>query len=368
MASGISIMQVQQKRDKVIIEHLSKVAPGTDLRYGIDQIIKAKTGALIVVGDSKKVVNIAEGGFFINCEFTPFRLYELAKMDGAIILNSDITRIIKANTQLIPDPSFSTNETGTRHRTAERMARQTGALVISISQKRDVVSLYFNGMKYVLDDINVVLERANQALRTLEKYKIRLNEVYLNLTMLEIKNLVTLFDVASVIQRVQMLITVSMEVDRYIYELGIEGRLIEMQKNELMADVVFNCVDLIKDYLDSSKDVELRDIKDKILLQKSERIATLEQIVALLGYSKYKAPEDRVLTPKGYRILSKALKLPQSMYEILISRFDDLQGILKAKKEDLSSIDGLDIKKAVSLIESLNTLKESITSEGVRTT
>jgi len=361
-------MQMQQKRDRAIIEHLSKVAPGTDLRYGIDQIIKAKTGALIVIGDSKEVINIAEGGFYINCEFTPFKLYELAKMDGAIILNGSITMIIKANTQLIPDSNITTNETGTRHRTAERMAKQTGALVISISQKRDVVSLYFNGMKYVLDDINFVLERANQALKTLERYKVRLNEVYLNLTMLEIKNLVTLFDVASVIQRIQMLITVSREVDRYIYELGTEGRLIEMQKNELMADVVFNCVDLIKDYLDSSKELEIRDIKDKILMQKSEKIATFDQIIKLLGYSKQKASADKVITPKGYRILSKALKLPQSMYEILISRFNNLQGILMAKNEDLSSIDGLDIKKAVSLIESLNTLKESITSEGVKTT
>ena len=367
LASRIIGMQVEQKSDRIIIEHLAKVAPGTDLRYGIDHIIKAKTGALVVIGDSKKVMNIAEGGFFINCEFTSFKLYELAKMDGAIILNNDITKIIKANTQLIPDPSLPTNETGTRHRTAERTARQTGALVISISQKRDVVSLYFDGTKYVLDDINVVLERANQALRTLERYKTRLNEVYLSLTMLEVKNLVTLFDVASVIQRIQMLITVSREVERYINELGIEGRLIEMQKNELMADVVFNSFDLIKDYLDNSKDGELQDIKEKILLQKSEKLATIEQIIPLLGYQKDKIPKDRIVTPKGYRILSKALKLPQSMYEILISRFGDLPGILKAKKEDISSIEGLDIKKAVSLIESLNTLKENITSEGVKT-
>ena len=98
-------------------------------------------------------------------------LYQVAKMDGAIVLNAEATKIAWANVQLMPDPTILSSETGTRHRTAERVSKQTEALVIAISQRRDVVSLYVEGTKYILQDIPAVLAKANQGLATLDKYR-----------------------------------------------------------------------------------------------------------------------------------------------------------------------------------------------------
>ncbi|MGM0472314.1 MAG: DNA integrity scanning diadenylate cyclase DisA, partial [Bacillota bacterium] len=121
-------------------EVLEFLAPGTKFREGLENILRANTGGLIVVGDDEEVLGIVDGGFNINSELTSTRLYELAKMDGAIVLSSDCERILCANVQLVPDPSISSMETGTRHRAAERVAKQTGKLVISISQRRDIIS------------------------------------------------------------------------------------------------------------------------------------------------------------------------------------------------------------------------------------
>ncbi len=184
-----------------IVNALKQIAPGASLRDGIDNILSAKTGALIVIGDTKNVLKIVNGGFELNADFTSQRLFELAKMDGAIILDEKVEKILLTNVHLIPDPSILSDETGMRHQTAERVAKQTKAIVISISQKRDIVSLYIDNYKYVLEDIAVLLAKANQALQTLEKYKTRLEQVSSNLSALEFEDLVTLIDVATFIQR-----------------------------------------------------------------------------------------------------------------------------------------------------------------------
>jgi len=227
---------------------LKLVAPGTPLREGLDNIFRAKTGALIVIGYSKEMMEIVDGGFSINCEFTPAHLYELAKMDGAIILSQDMKRILFANTQLVPDSSIPTAETGTRHRTAERVARQTGHLVIAISQRRNVITLYQGNFRYILRDISVILSKANQAIQTLEKYKAVLDQALTNLSALEFEEMVTLQDVAMVIHRIEMVLRIKAEIDQYINELGTEGRLISMQLEELVANVEKEAYLLLKDY------------------------------------------------------------------------------------------------------------------------
>ncbi len=178
------------------------IAPGTPFREGLENILRAKTGAIIAVGDNEEVLGIVDGGFNINCQLTPARLYELAKMDGAIILNKTADRILIANAQLVPDPSMASFETGIRHRTAERVARQTDELIISISQRRDIISLYYGNNKYVLEDIRVILSKGNQAIQTLEKYRTVLDQALTNLSVLEFDDLVTLADVTTVLQKV----------------------------------------------------------------------------------------------------------------------------------------------------------------------
>ena len=207
------------KKEDVQIEILKLIAPGTQLRLGLDNILKAKTGALIVVGDSKDILDLVDGGFEINQEFTAARLYELAKMDGAIVLSEDLRKILYANAQIIPESTIITNETGTRHRTAERTAKQTGKLVISISQRRNIITVFKGNFRYVIEDTTTVLSKANQALQTLEKYKKVFDTKLGTLNEYEFNDIVTLDNVITCIQRAEMVQKIAEEVKRSIYEL-----------------------------------------------------------------------------------------------------------------------------------------------------
>ena len=216
-------------KENDFINILKLIAPGTPIREGLENILKAKTGALIVIGENKEVMDLVDGGFNIDVDYTSARLYELAKMDGAIILSSDLKKILFANTQLVPSQSIPTQETGTRHRTAERVAKQTGNIVISISQRRGIITIYQGNNRYVLEDTSRVASEANQALQTVEKYKKVLDNRLNLLNEYEFNDIVTLQIVIETLQRAGMLMQVVDEVERAIYELGTDGRLIEMQ-------------------------------------------------------------------------------------------------------------------------------------------
>jgi diadenylate cyclase len=242
-----------------MLKALDMVAPGTALREGVDNVINASTGGLIVIGDPEELSFMFSGGLKLDVEYTPQLLYQVAKMDGAIVLDPEVKRISWANLQLMPDPTIHSSETGTRHRTAERVSRQTKALVIAISARRDVVSLYQEGMKYILQDIPTVLSKANQGLATLEKYRARLDSVANRLTALELAGSATLYDVLAVLQRAELLLRTSYEVERYIIELGAEGRLIEMQLEETVVGVLPDRAALIRDYGADDSEAALDD-------------------------------------------------------------------------------------------------------------
>ena len=225
------------------------IAPGTALREGIESILHARTGGLIVIGEPEDLSFLNSGGIKLDIDYTPAFLYQVAKMDGAIILNANATKITMANVQLMPDPTILSHETGTRHRTAERVSKQTDALVIAISQRREVVSVYVDGVKYILEDIPVVLAKANQALATLDKYRTRLDQVSTRLTALEFEGGATLHDVLTVLQRSELVTRMAVEIERYIVELGSEGRLIEMQLEETMVGTAAEKAALVRDYL-----------------------------------------------------------------------------------------------------------------------
>ena len=225
------------------------VAPGTAVREGLDNIVQGRTGALICIGESEELNFLLSGGVKLDVDYTPAMVYQLAKMDGAIVLASNGTKILWANVQLMPDPTILSLETGTRHRTGERVSKQTDALVIAISASRSVVSLYLDGAKYLLEDIPVVLAKANQALATLDKYRSRLDQVSTRLTALEFEGGVTLHDVLTVLQRAELVTRMAVEIERYIVELGAEGRLIEMQLEETMVGVAADKSALVRDYI-----------------------------------------------------------------------------------------------------------------------
>lgn len=349
----------EEKLEDSFLKTLRFIAPGTALREGLDNILRAQTGALIVIGgDNEEVMKIVDGGFDINSEFTPARLYELAKMDGGIILSNDGRKILRANTQLVPDPSIPSTETGTRHRTSERVARQTGVLVVSISQRRSVITLYQENMKYVLKDIRVILDRANQAIQTLEKYRSVLNQALNSLSALEFEDLVTLLDVTTALQRIEMVLRISGEIERYISELGTEGRLVSMQLEELLVGVKQEGKLIIKDYMVHSDDHMLEQLRGQIFNNNMpEEFLDLSIIAKALGFGGG-VGLDTSVSPRGYRILSKIPRLPATVTDNLVETFNTLQRIMDASIGELDDVEGIGEVRARAIKDGLRRLKE----------
>jgi diadenylate cyclase len=335
------------------------VAPGTALREGLDNIVHAKTGGLVVVGDPEELAFLFSGGIRLDIDYSPAFLYQLAKMDGAIILNESATKIVWANVQLTPDPTILSSETGTRHRTAERVSKQADALVIAISQRRDVVSLYVDGAKYILEDIPVVLAKANQALATLDKYRSRLDQVSTRLTALEFEGGATLHDVLTVLQRGELVTRMGVEVERYIVELGMEGRLIEMQLDEVMVGVAGDKTALVRDYLAEDETGEtFSTVLDALARLPHQDLLDFGRLAELLGYDRKLNTLDYPVSPRGYRILGRIPRLPKLVVQRIVGEFGGLEELLAATDPELEGIDGVGEIRAKDIREGLRRLQE----------
>jgi diadenylate cyclase len=349
-------MGPQQRR---IINHiLTLVAPGTKLREGIDNVLRAKTGGLVVVGYDEKVQELVEGGFMIQCPFTPANLYELAKMDGAIILSEDASSIIRANTQLVPDSAIPSTETGIRHRTAERTAKQTGKLVISISQRRGVITLYKGTIRYALKDIGVILTKANQAMQTLEKYRIAMDKGLVNLGALEFEELVTFQEIAHVMHRVEMVLRIRDEIDYYVNELGTEGRLISMQLQELVENIEEEAKLLIRDY--ASPGIGPDHVLQELRVFNTTDLLNENDLIKLLGYELKEGLLEKIVYPRGYRMLHRIPRLPQPIILNLVNHFGNLNGIFKASIDKLDDVEGIGEKRALKIKEGLERIQEQL--------
>lgn len=350
----------EQSQQDVMNQLLRLVAPGTSFRDGLENVLRAKTGALIVVGYSPEVMEVVDGGFSINCDFSPNYLYELAKMDGAIILSEDLRRILYANTQLIPDSSIPSSETGIRHRTAERVAKQTGQLVVSISQRRNVITLYQGSLRYALKDIGVILTKANQAIQTLEKYRAVLTQAFTNLGASEFEELVTMHEVGNVIQRVEMVLRIKTEIKRYINELGSEGRLISMQMEELVSHIEEDSWLLLKDYSREDNDDKIREIKQQLRRLSNDDLLDHQHLIRLLGYPNTSGILEESVAPRGYRMLNKIPRLPSIIVNNLVERFAHLPYILMATIEELDEVDGIGEVRARAIKEGLKRIQDQV--------
>ena len=347
---------MRESKDDDIIEVLKLISPGTPIRDGLNNILKAKTGGLIVIGDSKEVLDIVDGGFSINEEYTPSRLYELAKMDGAIIISSDLKNILFANAQLIPSSLIETKETGTRHRTAERTAKQTKQLVISISQRRSVITVYKGNYKYVMEDTSKVLDKANQALQTAEKYKKVYDREINTLNEYEFNDIVTLENVITVIQKAEMVMKMVEEVQRQIYELGEEGRLVEMQLEELVGDLEKEELLIIKDYMSKRKNPE--KVLNEIIELDLSSLLNSTAIAKILGYQNFEDFDEVGVYTKGYRLLNKVPKMPSNIVANLVKSFKSFQHILIADIPVLDEVDGIGEIRARAIKQSLQRMQE----------
>jgi diadenylate cyclase len=347
-----------ERRRAAIIEALGAIAPGRPLRDGLDRILQANKGALIVVGDGPEVLSICSGGFLLDAEFSPQRLAELAKMDGAIILASDASRIARANVHLVPSPNVPTTETGTRHRTAERVARSIDVPVIAVSEDLAVITLYLGDHKHAFDSVARLLGRGNQALQTLERYRDRLDSVTNNLSALEVEDLVTVRDVVMVLQRAEMVRRIAEEIEGYVVELGSDGRLVLLQLEELMAGVEDERRYVVRDYLPEDDQVRADDAVAALGSLPTERLLSPQVVASVLDFGEGTDLESSI-QPRGYRLLARIPRLPDTTIAAIIARYGSLQKVMRAEAVDLESIDGLDSAGARTVKDGLARLAES---------
>ena len=349
--------QHDPRLDSKILAAVGRIAPGTALRSAIDDIIRSSEGALIVIGEPNELAFLFSGGIKLEVPFTPQLLYELAKMDGAIIVNAGCTKLAYANVQLMPDPTISSNETGTRHRTAERVAKQTDALVISISQQRETVTVFVGQSRYQLQPITDVLAKTNQALATLETYRARLEQVLTRLTALEFQNAVMLDDVLVVLQRAELTTRMAEEVERACVELGEEGRLIRMQLEELVADVPDEKAALVYDYHAEGGAARTQEGLEALAALPYNQLLEFE-LLAVIGYPASVNPLDHAVSPRGYRVLSHIPRLPDGVVKRVVASLDGLDGVVRASQRELEAVDGVGTVRAREIREGLRRLQE----------
>ena len=341
---------------------IARLAPGTALRDGLERILRGRTGGLIVLGFDDKVAELCDGGFELDVEFAPTRLRELSKMDGAVVVSTDGSRIVRANVQLVPDPSIPAVESGARPRAAERTAIQTGYPVVSVSQSMSIVSVYVDGRRHVINDSATILSRANQAVATLERYKARLDEVTRQLSVVEIEDIVTLRDALTVAQRLEMMHRLSVEIEQDVLELGTDGRQLALQLEELVGDNQLARQLIVRDYLAGEHVPTQQEVEQAL-----ERLAHLTDVDLLdltslaraFGYSGTIEALDTSMSPRGYRVLHRVPRLQTRQINRLVGAFGTLQGLLAATAADLQAVDGVGALWARYIREGLSRLAEA---------
>ncbi|RKD67530.1 diadenylate cyclase [Sinobaca qinghaiensis] len=350
---------MEESRHTFMREVLRYIAPGTELRRGIDNVLRANTGGLIVLGYTDQLKEMVDGGFYINCAFSPAYLYELSKMDGAIILTADGSKILYANTQLVPNNDIPSSETGIRHRTAQRVAKQTGSLVVSVSQRRRVITLYKGEHRYSLREMEMILTKANQGIQTLDKYKSALDQSIINLGALEFEETVSFQDIAQVLHRTELVLRIKEEILNYVLELGTEGRLITMQLDELLAGMEQETNDLIKDYVKDPNTSAEAVLKGLSKLNRNELLND-NVIMRVLGHPEAATIQDQSISPRGYRILNKIKRLPPYIIENVVQGYGGLSLITEATIEELDEIEGIGSARAKKIKEGLQQIQEQL--------
>lgn len=335
------------------------VAPGTELREALDNVISADGGALVVIGDTAEVAKLCDGGFALAVPFTPQRLFELTKMDGAILLDDECRTILRANVHLVPDPSLPTAETGMRHRTAERVSRQTSALVVSVSQRRNIVSIYRGGEKTTLQDVTVVLAKANQALQTLQRYRTGLDDTLARLTVLEFEDAVTVGDVVTAVRKSELVQRMSREVARYVDELGTEGRLVAMQAEEVTTGSGGEHGLLVRDYIANPSPREATASCAALAALSREDLGDDAAVARALGLQLPADALDVGTRSRGYRVLRRIQSLPASVVARLAERFNGLAAIARATEQQLDEVDGVGARRARVISEGLRRQREA---------
>ena len=339
-----------------IDEAIRLTAPGTALRHALDMIIAGNLGALICVGDSKKVLEAGNDGFPLNISFTANRLFGLSKMDGAIVIDRDLTQIMRANFHLNPDPSLPTTETGMRHRTAARMSLLTNAMVISVSERRQVVHIYFRGESYQLRTVAELTARVSQLLATLQTTRQALDRSLLRLTSLELDNYVTLADIANIYSQFELLMVTDEHLQDYIAQLGCDGRTVEMQRMQLIGDMDNEYSLMIRDYASDSSIEAAQRIRKRFSELSAKNELDIKNIASVLGYPDRR--EDNVMVPLGLRTLSRISVVREGMADKIVDEYGSLQDLLDDIKQNPERLDEIGVRNSMILADSLLKMHE----------
>ncbi|MHB1781475.1 MAG: DNA integrity scanning diadenylate cyclase DisA [Acidimicrobiales bacterium] len=351
---------MSQPDDASLGELLAHVVPGTALRDGLDRILRAHMGALIVLGDGPDVLEICSGGFHIDAEMSPQRLSELAKMDGAIVLDRAGERIAWANVHLVPDPAARTTETGTRHRTAERVARCVAVQVVAVSEEMGTITLYRGDVKRQLRSTDMIVGRANHLLQTLDRFRVRLDEVTSALTTSEIEDVVTVRDVAAVLQRAEMVVRVGAEIAELLDELGGHGRLLRLQLSELMLGVRDELVLVADDYRGALGGACCDDAIAGLSRLATGDLLGLERVVEVFAMPGVSPPGlGDTLVPRGLRLLKRVPQLSSTTAARLVEHFGDLYGLVRASAGELADAGGIDLDQARLVKDGIARLAET---------
>jgi diadenylate cyclase len=355
---------VSTRQSSPLSDALAMVAPGRPLRDGLDRILRAKRGGLVVVGDGPGVLSICSGGFLLDAEFSPQRLSELAKMDGAIILAADASRIARANVHLMPKASIPTTETGTRHRTAERVARSVDVPVLSVSAAMSVIAVYRNDQKHTLQPVGLMVDRSDRALATLQRFRSRFDVALSVLSTLEVEDTVSVGDVVRVLQSAEMIRRIADELAGHLVELGDEGRMVRMQLAELVEGVPATIRLVIRDYLrqPSNRGEVTAEAVDRALRQLSglaaDELIEGRRIADVLALPSSSDPYSGI-EPRGYRLLNRLPRFSDTIVDRVVGRFASFQQVMRASLADLEQVEGVGVAKARMLKDGLSRLAEA---------
>jgi diadenylate cyclase len=337
---------------------LAMVAPGTALRDGLERVLHAERGALVVIGDGPEVLSICTGGFLLDAEFSPQRLSELAKMDGAIIVSADASRIARANVHLMPSSTVPTSETGTRHRTAERVARSIDVPVVSVSAAMNLITVYRHDESHVLQRVGRVMDRVTQGLQSLQRFRERFDDALVALTALELEDTVTVRDVVAVLQPAEQLVRTAGETAGRLVELGDDGQLLRLQLAEVTEGVPTVRALVVQDYLCSADEVAA-DALEAMARLSFEDLLDVHKLGTAIGLLPREEDLNASVETRGYRLLHKLPRLPPTLLDRLVDRFSSLQRIMRASIGDLEQVDGVGEARAKSVKEGLARLAEA---------
>lgn len=330
---------MENQKTRELLALLKLLSPGTYLREGIDSIIQGKMGGLIVLGSTPEILNLTEGGFRINCLYTPARLYELSKMDGAIILSDDIKRIVRANVTLRTSPSIQSNETGFRHRSADKFAKETAQIMLAVSRSRNTLTLYHKDQHYIFRERSTLLSGANQTILGLTQHLKALQNIVTVLNWAELSRNVPLSDVVTAIQLCERIRRAEQELNRYRIELGAQAQSLQYIIPELTTEIE-NGLLITKDYYHESL-TSASEAFEKIQGFDENRLEDRTCIREALGYSCDVRDTFEVLKPRGYRMLSQVPRMPFSVVENIVRKFKTLDKVNTAAIDELQAVEGV---------------------------